>query len=71
MKPDGIYRGTLRLVLTFVIPAVVMMNVPARALTLRLAWWQAPWALAVGGGILALALRVWSRALRAYTSASS
>jgi len=69
MQPDGIYRGGLRHVLTFAVPALVMMmNFPARELTGRLGPWMAVWGFAVGAAVLAAGLWLWATALRRYQS---
>jgi ABC-2 type transport system permease protein len=67
----GVWRGSLRLVFTFVFPVALMTTYPALALLGRLDAKTA--ALALGGGILfaVIARRVWRRALAMYTSASS
>lgn len=71
MRPDAIYQGQLRVVLTYIIPAIVMMNYPARILTNRLTLGQTVWGVAVGVAVIGMSLWFWSRAERWYTSASS
>ncbi|HET6280171.1 MAG TPA: ABC-2 family transporter protein [Polyangia bacterium] len=69
--PVTIFKGTLRFVFTFVFPLAVMTTYPAEALLGRLSAHTA--VLAIAGGVVfaAIARRVWLRALRLYTSASS
>jgi len=67
----GVWRGALMIMFTFVFPVALMTTYPALALLGRLDLRTA--ALALGGGIAfaIVARRVWRRALRMYTSASS
>ncbi len=69
--PIGMYRGWVRVILTYVLPAAVITNMPALSL---LGKWNM--ATALIAGLLAvvflwLARRFWRFALRSYTSASS
>ncbi|SFA49673.1 ABC-2 type transport system permease protein [Parageobacillus thermantarcticus] len=69
--PVGMYRGWVRIVLTYVLPAAVITNMPALSL---LGKWNM--ATALIAALLALvflwlARRFWRFALRFYTSASS
>jgi ABC-2 type transport system permease protein len=69
--PSGMYRGWLRIVLTYVLPAAVITNMPALSL---LGKWNIVTALVsvvLAGVFLWLARRFWRFALRFYTSASS
>lgn len=68
--PAGTYRGWLRFVLTYVLPAAVITNTPALAI---LGQWNARAAAAavtVALAFLWLARRFWRYALKAYTGAS-
>jgi len=69
--PVHVFKGTLRIVFTFVVPLALMTTYPAEALLGRLAARTA--ALAVLGSLaFSLAGRlVWTRAIGRYTSASS
>ena len=76
--PMEIYEGTLgtplRLIFTYVIPVLVVVNVPARLLALPLTastWWLAGFALAATFGSLVASRWVFQRALASYRSASS
>jgi ABC-2 type transport system permease protein len=67
----GVFHGALRFAFTFVFPLALMTTYPAQALLGKLDALTA--GLAIAGGLLfaAVARRVWTRALRMYTSASS
>jgi ABC-2 type transport system permease protein len=69
--PATVFRGTWRIVFTFVFPLALMTTYPALALLGRLSWTTA---LEAVGGAVAFVLvsrLVWIRALGHYTSASS
>jgi ABC-2 type transport system permease protein len=69
--PINVFRGALRIVFTVVFPLALMTTYPAQALLGKLTRGHALPA-GVGGLAFAVIARfVWSRALRAYTSASS
>jgi ABC-2 type transport system permease protein len=76
--PMEIYRGAvgtpLRLLFTFLIPVLVVVNVPARLLALPLApehWWLALFTLAATAASLLASRWLFLRALASYRSASS
>lgn len=76
--PMEIYRGTwgdpLRLLCTFVLPILVVVNVPARMLAWpldRQQWWLAGYGLLIAVVCLAASRWLFVRALDAYRSASS
>lgn len=69
--PIGMYKGWVRIILTYVLPAAFITSMPASAL---LGKWNATAAglsLVIAGVFLWLARRFWLFALRSYTSASS
>jgi ABC-2 type transport system permease protein len=69
--PVSVFRGALRLFFTFVVPLALMTTFPALALLGKL---DAAVAAQAAGGALAfaaLARLAWTRAIGAYTSASS
>jgi ABC-2 type transport system permease protein len=69
--PSTIFRGSLHIVFTFVIPLALMTTWPAEALLGRFTFVQALEAIA-GAGLFALGARlVWMRSVAKYTSASS
>lgn len=69
--PSSVFRGAVRIVLTFVVPLGLMTTVPAEALLGSLDLTHAGVAL-VEALLLAVVARVaWTRALGRYTSASS
>jgi len=76
--PMEIYSGPfgtpLRLFFTFIIPVLVVVNVPARLLAMPLEaqnWWLAGFALAATALCLFASRRIFQSALGAYRSASS
>lgn len=69
--PTDIYSRGIRLAITFTVPVVVMMTVPAKALLGLLNW---PWlvgSVLIGCLLLLVSLKFWSFALKRYASASS
>jgi ABC-2 type transport system permease protein len=69
--PLDLFRGTWRIVFTFIIPLGLMTTYPARALLGSLSAETALFALA-GAALFAVCARtIWTRALSRYTSASS
>lgn len=69
--PRAVFRGTLAVVFTYILPLVVMTSFPADALLGRLRAWEAGWAVVGAAALVFLSRRVWRRALSSYTSASS
>jgi ABC-2 type transport system permease protein len=69
--PITVFKGTLRIVFTFVFPIAVMTTFPAMALLGTLPLETAAAALAGGLTFAAFARAVWKKALGMYTSASS
>jgi ABC-2 type transport system permease protein len=71
--PDTIYRGAFKLVFSWMIPVIIVANIPARLLIHATA---VPWAsmlqLACVTLMMLAATRIlWNAALRHYSSASS
>ncbi len=69
--PIGMYRGWLRIVLTYVLPAAFITSTPALALLGKWDITAAAASILVAGLFLWLSRRFWRYALRSYTSASS
>jgi ABC-2 type transport system permease protein len=69
--PIGMYRGWLRMVLTYVLPAAFITSTPALALLGKWDITAAAASILVAGVFLWLSRRFWRYALRSYTSASS
>jgi ABC-2 type transport system permease protein len=69
--PAAVYRGWLRLVLTFVLPVTLMTTVPAEALLARIGPGPVLMSLGLSATFLFLSRRLWRYALSRYTSASS
>ena len=70
-RPDRIYRGSIRLLLTVALPFGLMASFPARLLLEPFNWAILAQLLAVLTGFLFLISFIWNRGLRAYSSASS
>lgn len=70
--PESVFRGTFRAVFTFVLPMLLVSNVPAKLLTNKLAS-PADMALLVlmSAVLFGISEVVWRFSLRRYTSASS
>lgn len=72
--PDEAFRGVFKAVFTFVLPMLLVTNVPVRMLTDKFSW-QAPGLLflLVGMAVLCAAFSelIWRVSLKRYTSASS
>jgi len=69
--PVEIYPGWLRSALTYVVPVVFIITVPATALTGRLGWPMVAASLAVGAVMVVSASAFWRIGLRSYTGASA
>jgi len=69
--PTDIYSRKVKLVLTFIVPVVVLVTVPAKALLGLLSWSGVLISFLVGFTAAYLSLRFWFWSLRHYTSASS
>lgn len=66
-----IYPPVIQKILTFTVPVVILMTVPAKALLGLLSWQWVLLAFIIGILSLWLALKFWRYALRRYSSASS
>ena len=71
MKPDVIYQGSLRFILAYVLPALVLVNLPSRVLMGKLNVKEVVAGLLLSLTYFALCQWVWRVALRRYSSASS
>jgi ABC-2 type transport system permease protein len=69
--PVTVYRGLLRLLLTYVFPVAVITTIPAEAVLGRVTWPNAAAASAAALVLLGASRLFWKFALRFYTSASS
>lgn len=69
--PGAVYRGWLRVMLTFIFPAILMTSYPARAVLGTLEPAAAGWTAGAAVGFLAGSRVFWRYAIRHYTSASS
>jgi ABC-2 type transport system permease protein len=70
-RPDRIYSGWIRKLFTFVLPFVVMISFPARLLFEVFDWTILLQIVGITIATWIVYLFLWSKALRAYTSASS
>jgi len=69
--PRSMFRGVLHVLFVYVLPLAVMTSFPADALLGQLRPWEALWAGGLTAALLFLSRRIWRRAIRSYTSASS
>jgi len=70
-RPDQIYTGWLRRVITFILPFCLISSFPTRMLVDPFNWRILVHALGVSIGLFCFLLFLWNRSLRAYSSASS
>jgi ABC-2 type transport system permease protein len=70
--PDEAFKGMFKAVFTFVLPVLLVSNVPVRLLANTLSSWH-PWVLLLGVGLMWALISewFWQRSLRRYTSAST
>ncbi len=66
-----IYPKAIRTILTFTIPVVILMTVPAKGLIGVLSWQMAVLSFIIGALFLFASLKFWKFSLKRYTSASS
>lgn len=69
--PTDIYQKGVQYVLTFAVPIIVLITIPAKALLGLLSWQGVGLALVVSGLFFGGSLRLWRHALSQYSSASS
>jgi len=69
--PTDIYTKTVRSVLTFAVPVVILITVPAKALLGVLTMKMTTISFLIGTGAAYLSLKFWFWSLKRYTSASS
>jgi viologen exporter family transport system permease protein len=70
--PDAVFRGAFKIVFTFVVPMLLVANVPAKLMVGKLASGrELGLVLFMSGACLALSEWAWRYSLRHYTSASS
>ncbi len=68
---QGVLKGVANVVFVYALPVVVVSNVPARTLLGDFRWGEALWLLGVTVLWFALAVLIFNRGLRRYSSASS
>ncbi len=69
--PASVFRGFLAMLFTFVVPLAIMTTYPASALLGGLDLTRVFAAAATAAALLVIALLLWRRSIRGYTSASS
>jgi ABC-2 type transport system permease protein len=69
--PTDIYGKAIQYLLTFTIPVIVLITVPAKALIGLLSWQWVVFSFVISGLFLFLSIRFWRYALTQYSSASS
>ncbi len=69
--PTDIYRGLMRFLITFLIPVVLLITFPAKAMLGLLSPWQVGLSLSISLILSGLSLKFWYWSLKHYTSASS
>lgn len=70
-RPDRIYRGFTRIVLTWILPYAVISSFPARVLLEDFSWQILFQMVGVSTLFLGALILLWNRGLRDYSSASS
>jgi len=70
-RPDGIFHGAIRFVITFILPFAIISSFPARIIIEQFNWGILLHMFAMSGAFLALLVGLWSLALKNYSSASS
>jgi ABC-2 type transport system permease protein len=69
--PTDIYQKGVQFILTFTIPVVILITIPAKALLGLLSWQWIVFSFLITSLFLWASLRFWKYALRQYSSASS
>ncbi len=69
--PTDIYRGFVRFLITFVIPVVLLITLPAKAMLGLVSPWQVSLSLGISLLLAGLSLKFWYWSLKRYSSASS
>ncbi len=70
-RPDGIFKGVMRLVLVSIMPFAIMSSFPARALFQENTWEVAGYCVAVVLVLHFVMVKIWNFGLKSYSSASS
>lgn len=69
--PTDIYQRSIQTILTFAMPIIIMITVPAKVLMGLLSWQWAALSFVISGVVLWGSLKFWKYALTQYSSASS
>ncbi|MDE1169927.1 MAG: ABC-2 family transporter protein [Verrucomicrobium sp.] len=70
-QPREVFRGGLRFVFTWIVPLLLVANLPSRALFGTLAWREAAALVALSAAFVAVSIAFFHYGLRSYKSASS
>ncbi len=71
MKPEGIYKGVFKKVITYIIPLLVIANFPTIAVIGRLSMIHIVWGMIVTILLLVFSNILWNISLKKYCSATS
>jgi len=71
MKPDIIYEGTVKFVMTYIIPVLVIVNFPTKILLNKLSIINSLWGFGISILLLIISHVFWKISLKKYTSATS
>src|SRR3989344_5805729 len=69
--PVDIYRQPIQGILTYLIPVGIMMTFPVKAMLGLISSWGILFSFSLGILMVILSIKLWNRALKSYTSASS
>ncbi len=70
-KPEIIYPKSLRLILTYILPFIVIVNFPSKTLMQIASWKSALYMFLITIFISAFAIWGWNKSIKYYSSASS
>jgi len=69
--PPEVYSPTIRALFTFIVPVIIAVAFPVKAVLHTLDWRWILFAMVYAAGFLGFSLLVWKASLKAYSSASS
>lgn len=69
--PVDIYRQPIQGILTYLIPVGIMMTFPVKAMLGLISFWGVFFSFSLGILMVILSIKLWNKALKSYTSASS
>jgi len=71
MKPEIIYNGILKLIITYIIPLLVIVNTPAKLLIDKISIYGVIWSFIASIGLYLFSNILWKKSLKKYSSATS